>query len=267
MSSLRGESRFVDANGLRLHLLEYGRGNEPTLVVVPGITAPAALWEFVAVELARDYRVLTLDNRGRGLSARGDGYALPDYAGDVAESLDALGLERPFVLGHSMGARIVTAFDAIHAGRRSGLIVADPPVTGPGREPYSWSLESLLGAIRLAHAGGPPEDLRGLFPASSAEQLELRAEWLRTCDERAVAESYRSFHTEDFFAHWRRISSPALLLWGGTSDTVGPAAAEELARENPAVEVVCLEGAGHMLPWDDLGGFLSAVRRFVDTAA
>jgi N-formylmaleamate deformylase len=253
-----GESRFVEAAGLRLHLLEYGHDNEPVLVVVPGITAPAALWEFVAVELARDYRVLTLDNRGRGLSDRAARYGLADYASDVLAVLDALELERPFVLGHSMGARIVTAFDALHPGRRAGLIVADPPVTGPGREPYSWALETLLGTIGLS-----PAELRAVFPGIDDEQLALRAEWLPTCDETAVAESYRNLHAEDFFAHWRRVAAPGLLLWGEVSDTVSPAAAAELSRENPAVEVACIAGAGHMLPWDDLAAFVASVRVFI----
>lgn len=256
LSSMRGQSRFLDVDGLRLHALEYGAPDAPALVLVPGITAPAALWEFVCVELARDLRVVALDNRGRGLSDRAATYALVDYAADLLGVLDALALERPLLLGHSMGARIVTAFAALHPERRGDVIVADPPVTGPGRPPYSWSLDALLDAIRDAH----PQRLATLFPSASEAQLALRAEWLPTCDERAVAESFRNFHVEDFHAYWRRLAPPALLVWGGESDTVSPAAAAELARENPAVETVCLERAGHLLPWDDLDGFLAAVR-------
>jgi N-formylmaleamate deformylase len=263
---LQGASRFVPANGIHLHVLEYGIGNDPTLVIVPGITAPAALWEFVGVELARDYHVLTVDNRGRGLSGRATGYALVDYARDVAELIEGLSLDRPFVLGHSMGARIVTAFGALHPGRCAGLVVADPPVTGPGRDPYPMSVETLLEAIRRARDGASPEDLRPIFPSSSDAQLVLRAKWLPTCDETAVSESYRLFHSEDLFDYWRRLVAPTLLVWGRQSDTVSEAAARELALENPAAEVACVEDAGHMLPWDNLPGFLAVVRSFVGGA-
>ena len=80
----RGESGYVEAGGTRLHYLSYGQRG-PQLVIVPGITSPAITWEFVAEELARDYRVYTIDVRGRGLSDKpASGYTLPDYGADAA---------------------------------------------------------------------------------------------------------------------------------------------------------------------------------------
>src|SRR5690606_7834786 len=106
---LLGKSRFVQANGLRHHLLEYGPKDATPVLILPGITSPAPTWEFVARELADDYRVFTADIRGRGLSdTPPSGYTLPDYAADAAGVIEALGLDRPIVLGHSMGARIAT---------------------------------------------------------------------------------------------------------------------------------------------------------------
>ena len=138
----RGVSRFVEANGIRQHYLEYGAG-PVELVIVPGITSPAITWEFVAEELAASCRVLTLDIRGRGLSDRpASDYSLPEYAADVAGLIGSLGLERPVVLGHSMGARIVAALGALHPDSHGPLIVVDPaphrprprPVSDPARE-------------------------------------------------------------------------------------------------------------------------------------
>src|SRR4051812_34714765 len=59
----RGRSGYIEANGIRQHYLEYGSGSR-TIVVVPGITSPAITWDFVAQELAADFRVLTIDVRG-----------------------------------------------------------------------------------------------------------------------------------------------------------------------------------------------------------
>ena len=131
---LLGKSRFVQANGLRHHLLEYGPKDATPVLILPGIPSPAPTWEFVARELADDYRVFTADIRGRGLSDNPpSGYTLPDYAADAAGVIEALGLDRPIVLGHSMGARIATALGALHPDSAGALVIVDPPLTGPGR--------------------------------------------------------------------------------------------------------------------------------------
>lgn len=258
-----GRSRTVEANGLRLHFLEYGAAHLPTLVILPGITSPAVTWEFVALELASEYRVLTMDVRGRGLSERGRSYAREELARDVAEALAALELDRPAVLGHSAGARIAAAFGALYPALRGPLVVADPPLSGPGRAPYPTPVEAFVESLRLARAGAGADDMRPFFPTWTQEQLELRAAWLGTCDETAVVETHRLFHEEDFFEDWVRLQSPTLFVWGGAGPVVGEAGAAEVAAANPAAEVAVLPGAGHMLPWDDLAGFLAIVRPFL----
>jgi N-formylmaleamate deformylase len=98
--------------------------------------------------------VLALDVRGRGLTDRAsDGYALPQYAADLAAVTHALELDRPVLLGHSMGARIVAAFAATNPGLARAVIAVDPPLSGPGRAPYPYPLEPYLGQIAEARAG------------------------------------------------------------------------------------------------------------------
>src|SRR5438552_3520791 len=111
-----GRSGYVDRDGLKLHHLEYGDAGA-AVVIVPGITSPAATWEFVSLDLARDYRVITVDIRGRGLSDTPvAGFTLADYAGDVKAVIQQLGLENPALVGHSMGARIAAAVRVLHPG-------------------------------------------------------------------------------------------------------------------------------------------------------
>jgi N-formylmaleamate deformylase len=157
---LIGRSGYVDTD-VRLHHLEYGNVSSPPLVIVPGITSPAATWEFISIQLAPDYRVITLDLRGRGLSDQpADGFTLPDYARDVAAVIEALGLERPSLVGHSMGARIAAA-TAVHSPGVAGpLVLADPPLTGPGRGPYPMSLEAFMAQLDSARSGAGVEELR-----------------------------------------------------------------------------------------------------------
>jgi N-formylmaleamate deformylase len=265
-TSPRGRSGYAVVAPLRLHYLEYGEAG-PTIVVVPGITSPAITWEFVSEELARARRVVTLDVRGRGLSDRASSglYRLSDYAADLAGLVDALGLDRPALLGHSMGARIVAAFAAAYPGRAGASIVVDPPLSGPGRDPYPFPLSVYTESLREAVAGASAEDMRRYFPTWTDEQLRLRAEWLATCDETAVVQSYRSFHDEDFFDAWPKVPAPVLFLFGLESPVVPESALAEVRTANPRAEVVGIPKAGHMIPWDNLPAFLEAVRRFLDS--
>lgn len=258
-----GADGYFESGDVRLHYLEYGSGRP--LVVVPGITSPAITWGFIAERLEDGHRVLVLDVRGRGLSDKPrTGFTLPEYAADVAAMIDALQLERPAVLGHSMGARIAAAFAVLHEDVSGPVVIVDPPLTGPGRPEYPTSLEMFMEQLAKARAGATVEEMRPYFPSWDDEQLRLRAEWLPTCDETAVRETWLNFHSEDIFDYFRRLNVPALFMYGGESPAVSAEGAEEVRATNPELEIACIPGAGHMIPWDNLECFLSETRTFLD---
>ena len=122
------ESRFVEANGIRLHYLDHG-GDGPTLVLAHGLSANARFFDgLAAAGLAPRLRVLSFDLRGRGLSdAPDDGYSMDDHAADLVGALDALGLERVVLGGHSFGG-LLTLYLAAHAPARvERALVLDVP--------------------------------------------------------------------------------------------------------------------------------------------
>ena len=267
LEALEAESRTVDAGGLRLHVLDYpgeGRG----VLVLPGITSPAITWDFVVRAVRGGRRFLVPDMRGRGLSdtPAGGGYALADYAADVAELVRGLGLERPVLLGHSMGARIATTFAARHPELRGPVIAVDPPLSGPGRDPYPITRDAFLSQLAQARAGVTVEELRAHYPSWPERELDLRSRWLVTCAEEAVAESHRSFHEEDFFEDWPAVGPPVAFVYGGESPMVTAAGAAEAAERNPAALMVRVPAAGHMIPWDNLDGFRTAVAELLSSA-
>lgn len=263
---MSGADGWFRSDDLRLHYLEYGSG--PPLVIVPGITSPAITWEFVAELLADEHRVLTLDNRGRGLSDKpASGFSLRDYAGDLAAMIRYLELERPALLGHSMGARIVTALAVLHTGLAGPLVIADPPMSGPGRDPYPITLERFRAQIREARDGLTAEEVHRQYPRWSPEACRLRAEWLATCDERAVVESHRSFEEEDIVPYLREVPRRALFVYGLESPVVTAAGAAEISEANPRLEIVGVPDAAHMLPWENLDGFLEPTREFLRAAS
>ena len=264
---IRGESAYVEANGLRHHVLRYGEPGARDLLVLPGITSPAATADFLAVLLADlGFRVTVPDVRGRGESDRAPSgsHRLTDYAADVAGLVEALELRTPVVVGHSMGARIAAAWAVLHAPADHGLLVlVDPPTSGPGRSPYPTSREAFLEQLHEAQRGTDAAAVRRFYPKWPERELRLRAQVLATCDETAVLETHAGFETEDFFEYWTRLTQPVVLVRGGDSPVVPPAAADELRRSRPDIEIHTVPGTGHMVPWDALPGFLDAVRPYL----
>ncbi|WP_136685514.1 alpha/beta fold hydrolase [Falsirhodobacter xinxiangensis] len=250
----------IHANGIRQHLLHYA-GNGPELLLIPGITSPAITWGFVAERLAETHDVHVLDVRGRGLSEAGDlDYSLDAMADDaiaIAQTMNS-----PIVLGHSMGARI-----AIRAARKNpapfaGLLLVDPPVSGPGRRAYPSQWPWYGDSIRMAQKGCSPDDMRKFCPTWTDEQVALRAEWLHTCHWGAIKTAFDGFHVDDIHADLPQISLPMRLVVAGGAPVIGDEDVAEIQTLAPHIEVKTVEKAGHMIPWDDLEGFLAAVTDF-----
>jgi N-formylmaleamate deformylase len=163
-----------------------------------------------------------------------------------------------------MGARTAAAYAVLHAADQHGLaILVDPPISGPGRGPYPTPWESFAQQLGEAQRGTGPDEVRRFYPKWPLRELQLRAEVLSSCDETAVFESYRGLEEEDFFDYWARLAPPAVLVRGGDSPVVPLGAVAELRRTRPDIEIVTVPGAGHMVPWDNLDGFLEAVRPYL----
>lgn len=254
----------VRANGIRQHYLRYG-GKGQALILVPGITSPAPTWGFVAERLGKAYDTYVLDVRGRGLSetVAGMDYSLSACAADVAAFAQALGLKDYILLGHSMGARIGAEVAARHPEGLARLVMVDPPVSGPGRRPYPAKTPWYVDSIRLMTAGEPWERLREFSPTWTDDELRLRGEWLHTCDETAVLQSYDEFHTTDMHQYLPRIKAPSMLMVAGKGGVIEAKDIEEIKQLMPGVVVDHVPNAGHMIPWDDLKGFFDSLNGFL----
>lgn len=250
----------VHANGIRHHLIHY-EGQGPSLLLIPGITSPAITWGFIGERMAGAFDVHVLDVRGRGLSQSGDlDYTLDAMADDAIAVAAHIGVS--LVLGHSMGART-----AIRTGARApeafdGMILVDPPVSGPGRRPYPSPWPWYGDSIRMAEAGCSAEDMRTYCPTWNYEQLALRAEWLHTCHWGAIRTAYDGFHTDDIHADLPSLMMPVRLVIAGGAPVISNEDEAEIKALLPGIDIRTVPGAGHMIPWDDLDGFLDAVMDF-----
>lgn len=266
---IAGRRILVQSNGIRHHVLLYNEDAAADLYLIPGITSPAVTADFIAVELAAaGYRVAVPDVRGRGGTDTpgSGGYTLDDYATDAEGVIVALGLNRPALVGHSMGARIVAAL-SLRCPDYAPVVLVDPPLSGPGRDPYPTSREQFLTQLHEAQRGTDVDAVRRFYPRWPERELQIRAEHLASCDETAVVETHEGFETEDFHEIFVKLSAPTLLVRGAESPVVPEAAARELAALRPDIAIEDVAAAGHMVPWDNLPGFLAAVLPFLAPAS
>ncbi|TWP48494.1 alpha/beta hydrolase [Lentzea tibetensis] len=119
-------SRFVEAGGLRQHVVIGGDG--PPLLLVHGWPETWYAWRFLMPALAEDFTVIAVDQRGMGLTDKpADGYDTGTLAGDLAALMDELGHERFAVAGHDTGMIISYALAADFPDRVERLVVAEVP--------------------------------------------------------------------------------------------------------------------------------------------
>jgi pimeloyl-ACP methyl ester carboxylesterase len=116
---------YTIAGDLTFHFVQWGEQGPP-IIFVHGLTANAFCFQAYADDLARDHRIFAYDLRGRGDSDKPEsGYNIPIHAADLAELIDELGLDRPVVAGHSLGAFIGLYFAAHYPVKLSKLILID----------------------------------------------------------------------------------------------------------------------------------------------
>ncbi|MBF8643219.1 MULTISPECIES: alpha/beta fold hydrolase [Pseudomonas] len=254
----------VQANGIRQHYLRYGGQGQP-LVLVPGITSPAITWGFVAERLGRQFDVHVMDVRGRGLSESGDtlDYGIDACADDITALAAALGLDCYLMVGHSMGARFAIRAAVRNPHGLDKLVLIDPPVSGPDRRPYPSRLPWYVDSLRDCRQGADLETMRQYCPTWTDGQLRLRAEWLHTCNEKAVIDSFDGFQRDDIHADLPKIAVPTLLIAAGKGDVILPEDEQEIRELLPSIQTARVASAGHMIPWDDFEGFFAAFGTFL----
>ncbi|MGA2704252.1 MAG: alpha/beta hydrolase [Isosphaeraceae bacterium] len=126
---------FVELGGIRIHYLDHP-GGEPALVLLPGLSATAPIFEdLIGAGLAPRFRAVAVDLRGRGQSdgppagfdpaSPAAGYTMAEHAADVVRLLDALGLRRAVLVGHSFGGMLAFYLAAHHPQRIPRIVVLD----------------------------------------------------------------------------------------------------------------------------------------------
>jgi N-formylmaleamate deformylase len=262
-NSSRSYGGHVRVNGIRQHYLHYP-GEGRTVVIVPGIVSPAALWGHIAQSLSDDdYDVWIVDVRGRGLSEQGPhlDYGLDACANDLQEFLSSLDLLAPIVVGHSMGARI-GARVAAGSAAVGALIMLDPPASAPGARPYPIAAARTQALVEAARRGEGEAYLRqpGVTPWPEP-LLRQRAQWLASCDPRVIESAYRDFHEQDIYEDVARLRCPTTLVVATGSGVINEEEQVRFQQSQPRLKIVHAQGAAHQLQAENTDLFLRVLRQ------
>jgi len=239
-------------NGINIFYEIHGEG-EP-LVLVPGLGSDATRWYRNLPGLAKEFRVITLDNRGAGRTDKPDEpYSMKIFADDIAGLLDVLGVAKTHLFGVSMGGMISLNFGVLHGDRLISLI---PGCTRPGG--VHSVADGAGGAVLnpdLVNRLSPEERNRMLLPELWSEAF-IRAnpalvdEYVKKVSQYAASPaSYRRQMTaadaHDVYDRLDEITAPTLVIHGENDRLIPAANAAIIADRIRGAELVILEGLGH----------------------
>lgn len=264
------QSKFVEANGIRIHYHRSG-GDKPQVLLLHGLTDNGACWTPVIEQLKDDYDCIAPDARGHGLTdAPAAGYAPTDHAADVAALIQLLKLDRPALIGHSMGGAVASLVASQHPQLMRAAIFEDPAWFADARTPSpeqsaamkkSWledmranRLKTRDALIAGARAKNPRWSDAELQPWADAHG-QVHEEVLQWMDAPAV----------DWRAALKQMRCPTLLLTGDVDHgvVISPQQAAEAQSQNAQLQVAHIAGAGHCIRRDEFVAFMAAVKKFL----
>jgi esterase len=266
----------VNARGLNFHYVEWGNAAAPPLLCLHGITQTAHSWDEVAADLANDYRVLSLDQRGHGDSdwAPDGDYTRQTQAADIDAITDALGLRQFILAGMSMGGINAITFTARHPEKVRALIIVDvsPEIQTRGVENIRHfiqapdELDSFEAFVERAHQFNPRRSLDNIRSRLSHNLKQLpNGKWTWKYD-KALRSGERGFQASALLNLWddvRAIRCPTLVIKGGESDILSAESATKLQAAIPGSRLAVVPGAGHSVMGDNPVAFVAAAREFL----
>lgn len=258
---------LVETDG-RLTAFRTWGSNGPPVVLIGGFVEPTFVWDTVAPRLARSHRVYALDLDGFGYTERRGPWTLAAWADQVQAFTRRLGIVRPIVVGHSLGAAV--AVELARRGLASRVVLLGGDATTSGGPP--WFVRTVVArtpfvtsGLRLANRWDWPvkrilENAHG--PNHPALDHAMVQRW---------TEQFKVDGAEDAFEEMARHSPPgfgraalkamrirATVVWGD-EDGVDPVAAGRRTAEDLRARFVLVPGAGHLSMLTDPGAVARAI--------
>jgi pimeloyl-ACP methyl ester carboxylesterase len=246
----------IGIGGTTLYYEDAGSGRP--LLFLHGWGTSGRAWDAQRDGFAADHRVVTLDWRGCGRSGRpATGHTVAGVVADVVELVGALRLERPVVVGSSIGAVFATELALAHPDLVGGVVAVDGPAFWPSLGMDVADLRSRLDRDRAGTLGDwvpnwfAPGAPAGLAAATIEEILAAGVE---------IDGQFPAFATYDPRPALPRLAVPIHYIHGALDAEIPVAVAQECAALTPGARVSVLDGAGHMPHQERPAEFNAALR-------
>lgn len=263
------QSNYIESNGLKLHYTRTG-GDKPPFLLTHGFSDDGLCWTPVAEALAADYDLIMLDARGHGRSEDPEeGYGSLDHAADVAGVIEGLGLEKPLILGHSMGAATALALAGTYPDLPGAILLEDPPAF--------WMQEN------APQPGAAPRRFGGwivdIKRKTAKEMMDAQREQSKWSEAElgpwAMSKVRLSFNVltatpsapVDWPATIRAITCPALLITADSENgaIVNGEQAAAFQQLLPNAQLQYIAGAGHNIRREQFANYMHVLRQFLAT--
>lgn len=257
---------YATNRSIRLACVDFG-GQGPGLLLLHGLMGRATTWVDTARWLTPHFHVVGLDQRGHGLSDKPDcAYSRDDYVSDAAAAIEQLGLGPAVVVGHSLGALNAWVLAARRPDLVRGVVLEDM-----GMEPFtsqalvewrewfaSWPNPfGSLGEVRRFFGDQRPA-WADYFIEVMQETPEGYRPWFAYDHMLQSLEELRIGHGDELAS----VRCPALVVKGSESD-LPRKEAHEMVRRLPDGRYAEVEGAAHVVHYDQPEGWRQAVEPFL----
>ena len=265
----------IQINGMNFHYLEWGDAANPTILMLHGNSQQAHSWDFVSLALSDKYHVLAMDQRGHGDSdwAPEADYLIDSFQRDIDGFVEAMGLDKFVLFGHSMGGRNSYVWASRHPGALKALVIVD---TGP--------VNARRGQDRMARFRELPDELdsfeefaqrvieytgRSRAQVLGALQYSIRqrsdGKWIWKADKiwRTPGRRETGYTSDQLWDCVRKLECPTLVVRGGNSDVFPVETMQQMEEIIPGCETVTISGAGHLVQGDNPADFVTAVNKIL----
>jgi pimeloyl-ACP methyl ester carboxylesterase len=261
---------YVMANGIRLHYWRTG-GDKPALVMAHGSSDDGLCWTNLAKEFTERYDIIMFDARGHGLSDPPTSADLPDVqVEDLAGLIKALKLDKPILMGHSMGSASVAHFAAKYPDVPRAVVLEDPALVRPATPPAPAAGTTPL-TVEQRQAN--------LLARNNLTEAALVADCMKSSPKWGQSEcefwapSKRRHHPYTIRATpaarppmselFPKIAAPTLIL---KADAQGDLRKqnEDVARLLPKGRIVHIAGAGHNVRREGRAETIEVLRAFLN---
>ena len=236
----------------------------PTVVLLHSLGADRGMWGRCRALLQDHYRLVLPDTRGHGASDPAAEQSVSLWSDDLLAVLDAVGADRPALVGVSLGGMQAIAFAAHHPERVCGTIVADSFVALDAELAKAKISNSVEQATTVPMSAVADQYLADTFLEPYPPDAEAVRRAMAAMDSDSYIAAVRACFGIDIRDLLDRVTTPVRVLWGDRDQKTPKPLSEEIVAGLAQADLVILPDAGHLSNVDNPSGFAAEVHAFCE---